>query len=509
MVSVLTGEFTPTHSASLRGAEGAVAEPPSAALAADPTPAAGPARYPLRPYQRDAAMAVITAYQAGLRRVLLQMATGLGKTIVFAHLARALVRHRGGRVLIIAHREELIEQARAKLLDVDPSLDVGIVKARRDDHAHAVVVASIQTIARIKRLRRLGRFDFVIVDEAHHAVARTYRGVLEYLGVYDPPSEVYLLGVTATPGRGDRVGLETVFQKIVYRMGILEGIQGGYLCDIRATAVMLQTDFDDVHSRHGDLVEGELGQALLAADAPEHVLRAYQEHADGRRAIVFTPTVAVAEVMAETFRVAGIPAAMVSGQTPAADRAEVLAGLHAGTIRVVANCAVLTEGFDCPELDCIVIARPTKSPLLYAQMVGRGTRRSEGKADLLVLDVTGQAGRHDLVTAASLFGVSVELLDTVRLTRAVEIRDEQARARAAQAERERAERERAEAERQRLIARELDLWQKPHPERVHWRDQPATPKQRGWLRWQQIPYGPRLTKGEAHDLISAAKERAS
>jgi superfamily II DNA or RNA helicase len=471
------------------------------------TAGAEPARYGLRPYQREAAQAVIAAYQAGRRRVLVQMATGLGKTILLSHLARAMVR-RGGRVLIIAHREELIEQARSKLLAVDPSLDVGIVKAKRDDHDHAIVVASIQTIARIGRLRRLGSFAFIIVDEAHHAVARTYRGVLQYLGIYEdapPPDDVYLLGVTATPGRGDRIGLETVFQQIVYRMGILEGIQGGYLCDVRAKAVMLATTFDDVRSQHGDLVEGELGRALLAADAPEHVVQAYLEHAAGRRAIVFTPTVAVAEAMAETFRAAGIPAAMVCGSTPADERAEILAGLAAGTIRVVANCAVLTEGFDCPPVDCIVIARPTKSSLLYSQMLGRGTRTHEGKVDLLVLDVTGQAGRHDLVTAASLFGVSAKLLDTVRLTQAVEIRDEQARARVA----EREERERAEAERQQLIAREIDLWRQQHPERVHWRDQPATGKQLGWLRWQGIPYGPGLTKGEAHDLISAAKSRAS
>lgn len=470
--------------------------------------------YGLRPYQREAAQAVIAAYQAGRRRVLVQMATGLGKTILFAHLARAMVR-RGGRVLVIAHREELIEQAAAKLLSVDPDLDVGIVKAKRDEHDHAIVVASIQTIARIGRLRRLGQFDFIIVDEAHHAVARTYRGVLEYLGVYDDRDEVYLLGVTATPGRGDRVGLEAVFQQIVYRMSILDGIRGEYLVDIRAKAIVLATTFDQVHSRHGDLAEGELGRELLAADAPEHVLAAYQEHAGSRRTIVFTPTVAVASAMAATFCAAGIPAAMVSGATPPDERAEILAGLAAGTIRVVANCNVLVEGFDCPDVACVIVARPTKSRLLYAQMIGRGTRPAEGKDDLLVLDVTGRPGRHDLVTAASLFGVSAELLDTVRLTRVIEIADE--RRRAEQAERERIEAERAE--RARLMAIEMDLLRRRRADEAQarptplsptsWRDQPATPKQRGWLRWQGIPCRPGLTKGEAHDLISAAQDRAS
>jgi superfamily II DNA or RNA helicase len=467
------------------------------------------AAYPLRPYQQEACAAVIAAYKSGLRRVLVQLATGLGKTILFAHLARALV-ERGGRVLVIAHRDELLEQARAKLLAVDPGASVGIVKAGQDEHDRAIVLASIQTIARMPRLKRLGHFDLIVVDEAHHAVARTYRGVLEYLGAYDPPSQVFLLGVTATPGRGDGVGLATVFQKIVYRMGLLEGIKQGYLCDVRAKSVMLATDFDDVHTRGGDLVEGELGRALLAADAPEHVLRAYQEVASGRRAIVFTPTVAVATAMAATFAAAGIPAAMISGQTPHDERKAILERLSSGEVRVVANCAVLTEGFDCPPVDCIVVARPTKSALLYSQMIGRGTRTHAGKADCLVVDVTAQAGRHDLCSVANLFGLSAELLDTVTLGRAVEIRDQRAREQAALAAQAEAER----IERARLVARDLDLWKqrqataaKPVP--VYWRDQPATPKQRGWLVWQGIPCRAGLTKGEASDLISAAKDRAS
>jgi len=233
-------------------------------------PTAMSAPLALRPYQRQAADAVISAYRRGVRRMLVQLATGLGKTVLFAHLAHTVVSN-GRRVLIIAHRDELLTQARDKLLTVDPSADVGIVRAELDETDARIVVASIQTIVRPNRLARLGRFDLVVVDECHHAAARSYRDVLEALGAFEPDGPM-VLGVTATPGRGDGVGLDSVFQEIVYEMGILDGIQGGYLCDLRAVSVTLDTDFSDVHTRNGDLADGELGDALIAAD-PQTVTR--------------------------------------------------------------------------------------------------------------------------------------------------------------------------------------------------------------------------------------------
>jgi len=375
--------------------------------------------------------------------MLVQLATGLGKTVLFAHLAHRVV-ERGGRVLVIAHRDELLSQARDKLLVADPNADVGIVRAEQDEAEAAIVVASIQTLARPNRLARVGQFSLVVVDEAHHAAAASYRQVLDALGAFEADGPV-VLGVTATPGRSDGVGLDSVFQEIVYRMGILDGIREGYLCDLRAVRVALETDFGDVRARGGDLVDGELGDALMAADAPEHVRDAYQEYAGGRRAIVFTPTVDVARSMAEVLADAGVPSAWVSGSTPRGERAAILDALRAGQLRAVANCAVLTEGFDCPPVDCIITARPTKSTALYTQMIGRGTRPYPGKRDCLILDVVGQAGRHDLVTAASLFGLSPRELVGRSVTEALE-------------ERERVEEQRRELAGGRLVSRPVELF---------------------------------------------------
>ena len=383
----------------------------------------------LRPYQVAAVEAIRAGYRRGVRRPLLVLATGLGKTVTFGYLAVQAV-NRGRRVLIVAHREELLGQAREKIRLIDPSADVGIVQAERDQSHAQIVVASIQTIARPDRLARLGHFALIVIDEAHHAAAPSYRSTLEALRAFEGEGPV-VLGVTATPGRGDGVGLDSVFQEVVYEMGILDGIQGGYLVDLRAIRVGLNIDFSDLSTRGGDLDDGELGDALIAADAPEHVTRAYLEHASDRLAIVFTPTVAVARSMADALNEAGVPSAWVSGETPREARAKILADLEAGRLRVVANCGVLTEGFDCPPVSCVITARPTKSVGLYQQMVGRATRLYPGKQDALILDVVGQAGRHDLVSAASLFGVSPDTLDGRTVTEALEERQREEAAEAA------------------------------------------------------------------------------
>jgi hypothetical protein len=180
-------------------------------------------------------------------------------------------------------------------------------------------------------------------------------------------------------------------------------MQAGYLVDLRALQVGLQADLDAVRTAHGDFVEAELEPLLLAANAPAQVLAAFQTHATDRKALLFTPTVALAYAMADTFRTAGIPAEALDGTTPLATRRAILQRLHTGATRVVANCAVLTEGFDEPSVDCIIIARPTQSALLYQQMLGRGTRTYPGKTDCLVLDVVGVSTHHTLHTAATLF----------------------------------------------------------------------------------------------------------
>jgi ATP-dependent helicase IRC3 len=360
----------------------------------------------IRPYQQEALDAIVAAELRGIRRPLLALPTGTGKTVVFAHL----IQQRPGRALVLVHRDELVWQAVDKLQVVAPDVPVGIVKAARDEVQMACLVASVQTVSRETRLARLTPdFATVVIDEAHHAVAESYRRVLTAVGAFEDEGPL-TLGVTATPMRGDDVGLDAVFQEIVYQKSILEMIIAGYLCDLRAIQIHLNADFHALHTRAGDLIEGELDDLLIEADAPEYVTRAYGEHALGRKALLFTPTIATAQVMAATLRAAGIAAEALSGETPLDARQAMLRRLKSGETQVIANCAVLTEGFDEPSVECIIVARPTKSRSLYAQMIGRGTRLYPGKDDCLILDLVGVTTRHDLMSMASLTGLPLAYL---------------------------------------------------------------------------------------------------
>ncbi len=377
-----------------------------------PAPAAG-GPVVLRDYQEAALAATENALAGGVERQVWSMATGLGKTICFAELAR----RRGGNTLILAHRDELIQQAVEKVLRVWAEADVGVVKAEQDDHTAPVVVASVQSLHE-RRLRRWTpeRFDLVVVDECHHAAAPSYRRILDYLR----PN--LLLGVTATPFRGDRATLEGVFQKIVYSFGILEGIRAGHLVDIRAFRVHTSVALDDVHTAAGDFNAGELEEAVNVPDRNRAIVQAYLEHADGKRALVFTAGVEHARGLAEEFVGAGVPAAFVHGGTPLAERRDVLRRLRTGEVLVVTNCNVLTEGFDEPSLEAVILARPTKSLALFTQMAGRGTRPSpeSGKRDLLLLDVVDATRRHRIVSVAELVGLRAKMKQGKTVTEALE-----------------------------------------------------------------------------------------
>ena len=377
-----------------------------------------PSSLALRPYQHEAIDEILAAISNGINRPLVSLPTGTGKTVVFAHL----LAQRGGRGLVLAHRDELLRQAADKLMLVAPGLNVGIVKAGENQVAAQVVVASVQTLSRPNRLEQLpGDIETLVVDEAHHAVAPTYLRILEYLGAFNTNGPL-CVGFTATPERGDGAGLGAVWQKIVYQKTILEMLLAGYLCDLRAVRVSVAVNLNQVRVRGGDYAEGELGRAMMHANAPAHVVAAYQEHAAGRKTLVFTPTVDLAHAMAESFESAGVRAEALDGQTPDEERRAILRRLHSGETQVVANCAVLTEGFDEPSIDCVIVARPTKSKPLYIQMVGRGTRIYPGKEDCLVLDVVGATSRHDLITASTIFDLD---LSTKSAREAAEERDKE------------------------------------------------------------------------------------
>jgi superfamily II DNA or RNA helicase len=216
-------------------------------------------------------------------------------------------------------------------------------------------------------------------------------------------------GFTATPERGDKAGLGQTWEKIVYQKDILEMIMAGYLCDLRTVRVSLRVDLDGVKTHHGDFDDAGLETALLDAKAPRHVVGAYLEHAAGRKALVFTPSVRLAHDMAGTFNASGVTAEALDGTTPADERRDMLKRFHTGETMVLANCSVLTEGFDSPSVDCIIVARPTKSRPFYLQMIGRGIRIYPGKEDCLILDVLGNSQRHKLETADTLFDMDLSV----------------------------------------------------------------------------------------------------
>lgn len=353
----------------------------------------------LRPYQAQALEAIAAAYARGVDRQLVVLPTGAGKTVCFAHL----VSRRDGRALILAHRDELIQQAADKLAMVGGSLDIGIVKARQDEHDAPVVVASVQTLARPGRTERLGEFATVIVDEAHHAVASTYMDILDELGCMGASGPL-TAGFTATAGRSDKIGLGAVWQEITYQRGIVQMIAEDYLCDVRALQIGSDFNLGNAQVRAGDYTDSSLGAELERSDALESAAKAYRQYAEGRLGVAFTPTIATAHALAAALTKQGIRAEAVDGKMPTEQRRAVLARLHRGETRVVCNCAVLTEGWDEPAVSCALMLRPTKSAPFFVQMAGRVLRPFVGKDDALILDVAGSADLG-LATVADLAGL--------------------------------------------------------------------------------------------------------
>jgi ATP-dependent helicase IRC3 len=344
---------------------------------------------PLRPYQAEALQA---RAESEARRALVALPTGGGKTVCFAHQGmRHIAGHPGDRVLVLVHTDELVQQAVRKISDVAPHLSVGIVKASINQTAADVIVASVQTLRNPKRLAQLRSVGHVIVDEAHHATAKSYMDILVGLGCFDDTSRVRATGYTATPARGDGKGLGTVWQELVFRKDIVWMVRQRYLVNPRGISIMVpDLDLRAVKATRSDFREGELGEALAESLAPQVVAEAIIEHARDRKSLMFCPTVASAEVFAAAMDEAGIPARVIHGGMSLEERRNVLAWHKRGTVLV--NCMILTEGYDDPEVDCVVIARPTKSQPLYIQMAGRGLRvdpaRPYEEQDCLLLHVT-------------------------------------------------------------------------------------------------------------------------
>lgn len=373
----------------------------------------------LRDYQTEAIDAVFAAWAEGMKRPAIVLPTGAGKTVVFSALVKEF-RHCyegniiGNRVMILAHRDELVDQAIAKLRAMLPeTVSVGKVKAMDDDVYADVMVCSVQTLASARRRDSVlaaqhgrggaGPVGLIITDECHHAAAASYGKV------YDAFPDALHLGVTATMARGDGVGLGKVWEDVVYKKSVLWMMSKGHLTDVEAKQVNLWgVSMADVKVSRGDYQTGDLGRALMEAEAHLPIARAYQEYARDRRGIVFTPTVETAHATAEAMTTAGVKTAVVSGETPRDERRQIFEDFRTGKVQALSNCMVLTEGFDAPWAEVAVIARPTQSQPLYVQMVGRVLRPWPGKTKALVLDVVGASAGNKLRTLIDLEPGSVD-----------------------------------------------------------------------------------------------------
>ena len=348
----------------------------------------------LRPYQQQARERIHAEWENGHTRTLLVLPTGTGKTIVFASVAADQVRA-GHRVLILAHRGELLEQAADKL-----QRSTGLVSAVEKADATClntwfrVVVGSVQTLQRTARLERFPQdyFGTIIIDEAHHAITDGYRRILDYF------SGAKVLGVTATPDRGDMRNLGEVFDSLAFEYKLTDAIKEGYLCKIMAQTIPLQLDITSVTMSGGDYAVGDLGTAL--DPYLEQIAAEMARRCKSRKTVVFLPLIKTSQKFRDLLNTYGFRAAEVNGQSD--DRRQVLADFDAGKYNVLCNSMLLTEGWDCPSVDCVVVLRPTKVRSLYSQMVGRGTRLSPGKTDLLLLDFLWMTDKHELCRPADL-----------------------------------------------------------------------------------------------------------
>jgi Type III restriction enzyme, res subunit/Helicase conserved C-terminal domain len=347
----------------------------------------------LKPRQLEAQTAIFAALDRGVTRQLINLPTGVGKTVLAAHIATQF-----DRVLFLAHRQELVEQTARTMLAVDPDRSHG----RIEPGIHEIGQFTIAMLPTV--YRRLGRmmpdeFDAIIVDECHHAASRTWREVLDH---FQPRLR---LGLTATPERLDGLALSNLFDEIVYSMNLADAVREQYLAPPSAIQCLTSVNISAVHTRGGDFAEDELANLVDDPARNAFIAEKYLEHCNGRKAIAFCCTIAHAMNLVSACMDVGISAEWISGVDP--DRETKLERFAKGEFQVLANCQILTEGFDDRSVDAILLCRPTKSKSLFAQMIGRGLRLNEGKTDCRVLDFVDNAGKHSLVTSWKFFGHTI------------------------------------------------------------------------------------------------------
>ena len=355
----------------------------------------------LRPYQNAAVEAIRNQWKLDYKKTLLILPTGTGKTVVFSKVVEEETKD-GSNALILAHRGELLDQAAVKLKETS-GLDSALEKAESTaiGSKKKVTIASVQTLAQEKRLTNFPKdyFKTIVVDEAHHSMSDTYQRILNY---FDGAN---ILGVTATPDRSDQKSLGKFFDSKAYEYTLHQAIKDGYLSPVKAQMIPLELDIHNVSVSNGDYAVGDLGTAL--EPYLNQIALEMLKYCKGRKTVVFLPLVKTSQKFCELLNLHGIKAAEVNGYSK--DRDEILADFEAGEYDVLCNSMLLTEGWDSPAVDCIIVLRPTKIRSLYQQMVGRGMRLAPNKKELLLLDFLWMTERHDLCKPSSLISKDAEI----------------------------------------------------------------------------------------------------
>ena len=358
--------------------------------------------FELRPYQKDALKSIKTSYENGISKQLIVIPTGGGKTVTFTSIPDIIPDSLP--MLVLAHREELLDQAARTISEVHPEFKVQIEQANRKvDHDCDVVVASVPTLGRSDsdRIKKFSKdyFKSIIIDECHHASSKTYTNILDYF------NNKFLLGVTATPQRSDNLRLTDVFEEIVYYKNMSDLINEGWLSRIVGYRVKTSVDISSVKTIRGDYAEGQLQKAIDIPARNDAIVSSYNHLVPGTKTIVFCAGVEHANNVASSFKKSNIPTAVVVGSTSSEERHRIFSDFRQGKIKVVVNVGVLTEGFDEPSVETIILARPTRSNLLYTQIVGRGVRLFEGKAHCNIIDIADATKGKKPLGLPSLLGL--------------------------------------------------------------------------------------------------------
>ena len=348
----------------------------------------------LRPYQKQSIEAIRHEWSEGNNKTLLVLPTGCGKTIVFASLLQDYAMQ-GDKCLVLAHRGELLEQARDKIKKVS-GIECSLEKANETSIGSDlnITLGSVQTLMNESRLNQFSKdyFKYIVVDETHHILADSYQKIMNHF------SDSYVVGVTATAERSDMKNLGKYFDSLAYEYSLIEAIHDGYLSPIKALTVPLNIDISNVKVSQGDYQVGDIGDAL--EPYLYQIADSMIEYCKDRKTIVFLPLIKTSQKFCSILREKGMNAAEVNGESK--DREQILKDFEEDKYQVLCNSMLLTEGYDCPSIDCVVVLRPTKVRSLYSQMVGRGTRLYPNKKDLLILDFLWMTSKHELCRPACL-----------------------------------------------------------------------------------------------------------